>query len=328
MASNSMKQVPSLPIIKDTIEKTQLSLDNSTSDIKKEIVQTWGQQCSPNCGCALRFNADIDTKNQNRIATVTYHAKTVITTASTSTDGKTILQPLLTQSGDAGGKGRPMLKECSCSTLHVLAKSITEELTRLTLSQAQNQLEFSGMRSSTAFRYSVLKKYNLLNKKGKIVNDNIHHEHEGKCFDLVEEALVACIKGYTLRPRPSNAYMNDSIQYPKSLPKENVEFDESSRNDINPLRFVQAAKKRAETLSHTHEEAPLYDYDDNFSKTSSMPPFHFMNGMHPTTNESEENESEETESSPKVQDDTNDTSALSVPDWVSYVDETHRMQQH
>jgi hypothetical protein len=292
------KRVPYQPIVTDIMV-------NKTSD-RKEKVQAWGQQCSPNCGCAIRFNADIDPKNRNRITMATYHAKTIITTESKSINGQITLRPLLTQSRDEGGNGRPMLKECSCNTLHVLAKSITEFLPQLTLSQAQNQVEFSGLRSSTAFRYSVLKRHNLLKKDIKIVNDEIHHEQEGRCFDLVEEALVACLKGHIPRPRP---YAKNSQRKTRK-----------SSNELNPLRFVEAAKKRAEDLSRSHLNPPQHSDIETLSKSSSMPPFHLMNGLNSVANESIEYESHgsfrrET-----------DKIGPPIPDWVSYVDEAQKIE--
>jgi hypothetical protein len=296
------KRVPYQPIVTDMMEKIS---DDMITSVMKEKVQAWGQQCSPNCGCAIRFKADIDPEKRNQITMATYHAKTIITTESKSIDGRITLKPLLTQSRDEGGNGRPMLKECSCNTLHVLAKSITEFLPQLTLSQAQNQVEFSGLRSSTAFRYSVLKRHNLLRKDIKIVNNEIHHEQEGRCFDLVEEALVACLKGHIPRPRP----------YTK-----NSQLDTRKDSiDLNPLRFVEAAKKRAENSCRSHMNPPQHN-DSETSKSSSMPPFHLMNGLNSVANDSIEYESL---SSIRRE---ADKSSPPVPDWVSYVDEAQKIE--
>jgi len=318
-ASSSRKHVIAQPVTKNVMKTTPSFTDDTASNTrKKETVQTWGQQCSPNCGCAIRFKANIDPENQNRIEIASYHAKTVIATASKSADGKTVLQPLLTQSGVVGRKGRPILKECSCKTLHVLAKSITDALPKLTLSQAQNQLEFSGVRSSTAFRYSVLKKYNLLREQeDRAMNGVIHHEHEGHCFDLVEEALVACLKGYIPRPRLSTVQRKDVIPYPESLPQTTVEISQSDGNDLNPLRFAQAARERAKNSPYLPVDTQQYEhYHDNFPQTPSMPPFHFINESNYISNEFMKPESAHIPS--------HDSSIL---DWVSYVDEEHRVQQ-
>jgi len=297
------KRVPSKPIIKDVVDKASDGI--VTSDMRQKV-QAWGQQCSPNCGCAIRFKADIDPENRNRITMATYHAKTIITTESKSRDGGVTLRPLLTQSRDKGGNGRPMLKECSCNTLHVLAKSITDTLPQLTLSQAQNQLEFSGLRSSTAFRYSVLKSHNLLKKDKKIINDEIHHEQEGQCFDLVEDALVACLKGYIPGPRP----------YTKISPQET----RKNNNDVNPLRFVEAAKKRAEALSRLNVNPPQHNDIETFSKSSTMPPFHLMNGIN-----SDASDSIITEPFYSLEREV-DISSPPIPDWVSYVDEVQKIE--
>jgi len=297
------KRVPHQPIVIDAVDKIS---DAIVTSGMKEKVQAWGQQCSPNCGCAIRFKADIDPENRNRITMATYHAKTIITTESKSIDGRITLRPLLTQSRDEGANGRPMLKECSCNTLHVLAKSITEFLPQLTLAQAQNQVEFSGLRSSTAFRYSVLKRHNLLKKDIKIVNDEIHHEQEGRCFDLVEEALVACLKGHIPRPRPYTKTSQQEIR--------------TGSNDLNPLRFVEAAKKRAEDLSRSHMNPPQHNDTEPLSKSSSMPPFHLMNGLNSVANESIENESLGSIRHKA------DRISPPIPDWVSYVDEAQKIE--
>jgi len=274
-------------------------------DVRRKETALWGQQCSPNCGCALRFETEIDIVNQNRITSASYHAKTIITT-SKSRNGSTTLQPLLTQNS-----GRPIIKECSCNTLHVLAKSITEKLPRLTLSQAQNQLEFSGVRSSRAFRHSVLKDYKLLSKKGQNTTteastiERRKHERAGQCFDLVEEALVACLKQHMLRPRQDNTV------------KVRQNRSRSTTKDVNPLRFVQAAKKRSAILygaseKQRNEKLSLNDH-------TSIPPFHLLNETNPMSDESEMRITHES-----MRDDSN---SKHIIDWVSYVDEMRQVQE-
>ncbi len=109
--------------------------------------RTWGQHCSPNCGCVVRFETHLDPGNNNQILSASYDAKTIMTKVIASEDGSsTFLKPVRTE------KGRPLLKECTCPTVHKLSKAMTEILPGHTLSQAQNQVEFMGIRSSPAFR--------------------------------------------------------------------------------------------------------------------------------------------------------------------------------
>ena len=81
-----------------------------------------------------------------------------------------------------------MFAECSCKALHHLSSVACHELTDMSLSRAQNMTEFSGNRSSDAFRTTALVKQGLSTDKGS-------------CFDLVEDAVTAMVKGHLLRPR-------------------------------------------------------------------------------------------------------------------------------
>lgn len=135
--------------------------------------QSWGQQCSPTCGCVVRFEAKIDPTN-NRIVDSQYHAKRVVVTPSKD---KTRLEPVLTTR-----TGKPMFRECNCETIHQLAREITTFLPNQKLEKVQNMTDFAKTRSSTAFRHAVLAEKNL-------PRENTH------CFDVVEEAFTAMING-------------------------------------------------------------------------------------------------------------------------------------
>jgi hypothetical protein len=93
-----------------------------------------------------------------------------------------LLQPMLTT------KGRPMMKACKCQTLHQLSETIVHHLPNQKVSQIQNILEFQSHRSSLAFRRTVLNAQEL-------------PAQDTHCFDVVEEALTALIKGRIPRPR-------------------------------------------------------------------------------------------------------------------------------
>jgi hypothetical protein len=110
-------------------------------------MKTWGQQCSPNCGCVIRFEASVDSKDKNQITDVKYVAKRILTRTLVSEDTSTIhLQPIRTYNRD-----KVLIKDCDCKTLHSLSQTIVKNLNKLTLDQAQNQLEYEGKYDSRFF---------------------------------------------------------------------------------------------------------------------------------------------------------------------------------
>jgi hypothetical protein len=278
------------------------------------VIKAWGQQCSPNCGCTIRFEATLDPHNNHQIVSASYDAKTIVTQVQKvplqNGQVSTFLAPVRTMSREherrstnnssINGNGtttssRPMTKQCTCKTLHGLARTITQVLPNYSLSQAQNQLEYVGTRSSAAFRYSALKNLNLIQVQASnsntntafgrkhpgetkkqeeevqasasVVTVNIHHIPEGHCYDLVEEALMACIQGYIPKPRPAIQYQqqyqttnyianqvhqNESAaavqridHYHGDTTRSTNENDNDEDGYLDPLRFVTAAKRRA-----------------------------------------------------------------------------------
>ena len=153
----------------------------------KPSTRAWGQQCSPNCGCVVRLEATLDSATQT-FQTASYTAKRIVTTKTTTSSSSSSssqqqqqrLQPVLTT------KGRPMLQACDCQTVHYLAQAVVRHLTTssnpLRLDQIKNRLAFSSHRSSAAFRRTVLKAQDL-------------PRADTHCFDLLEDALTALVKG-------------------------------------------------------------------------------------------------------------------------------------
>ena len=131
----------------------------------------WGQQCNPSCGCVVRFQATVDPISK-RYDAIDYVARQVLTRNS---NGRRV--SLLT------ARGRPMLKECQCGTLHHLASQVTSQLQGKTTTQAKNMLEFHSTRSSEAFRKTALAVQGLPST-------------DTSCFDVMEEALISMVKGY------------------------------------------------------------------------------------------------------------------------------------
>ena len=322
-------------------------------------IQTWGQQCSPNCGCTLRFETSIDPANNYKIVSAIYHAKTVVSTKlhvqnkgttpfryengfktlgfspdENNSSSSILLQPIMTQrnndaysttmkkskhqSDENSGyhrrtNRRPLLKPCNCKTLHLLAETIVQVLPKFTLSQAQNQLEYSGIRSSPAFRYTVLKKMGLIcssttsscDENGNYQTSiDINTIPQGYCYDLVEEALMACLQGFI--PKPRRIVISNQIcemDYGDKVQRDTNQERSENENDreLDPLRFVRAAKQRSErglfhpSLASNESSSSSFhgiasgvvSSSDTSSCTlpwsnsslfsmSSMPPFHLM----------------------------------------------------
>lgn len=343
---------------KAALRKTAPKANASTRPTPSNSVQnvepgkTWGQQCSPHCGCTVRFETSFNPNNNNTILSASYDAKTIVTKVSKGKDGSTFLKPIMTKGAN---DQRPMLKECKCTTLKSLAEAVCNQLPGQTLAQAQNQLEFTGVRSSLAFRYTVLRNLELISTVSSpeitpLLSSTssplqlpspvsyMHDIPEGRCFDLVEEALVACLKGYIPKPRlvshfPSTGSTNEHNLKTVYRTDSNQKGDSKS-NSLDPLRFVNAAKKRAkETGMDLLQSLHKSSSDGRSSPTttslsssspSSMPPFHLMGEPDNTVEctltqiKMEKRLMEDEEKKRKSGDDYMST------DWVSYIDEVKK----
>lgn len=267
-----------------------------------ETMKTWGQQCSPNCGCVIRFEASIDTTYKNQIKEVKYVAKRILTRNSLNKDNSTLkLQPIKTY-----GREKVLVKDCDCKTLHSLSQTIVKNISRLTLDQAQNQLEYEGTRSSDAFRFTALKKLNLLKNKDL---DGINGIPEGKCYDLVEDAITACLQGYIPKQRkvtPSSFPKPLRIRSPIEREKEFIE-----ERGLDPLRYANAAKQRASQIFESFKDS------SNIPSQSSMPPFHLLHEEDAQMNTLTQIRNDIMSSNEKERS-LHETKAV---DWVSYIDE-------
>jgi len=373
LLKHSPRTLPRNPTNISVRKPLNTSQTRQSSPITDEttLTKAWGQQCSSNCGCAIRF--EISTKSAydgHAIIDATYHAIQVVSTMSSTSESKNKketsnnshnnnnnnnkmnhqkqLQPL-----SIHPTNRPMLKECTCKTLHTLASEIVTQLPTMTLSQAQNQFEFTGIRSSNAFRYIVLKDIlqstwtpTMKKTAAAATTTTIHPTMIQKhipCYDLVEEAIIACLKGYIPKPRHSTMMtttmmiQNDSM-YKNDTPSRGslVVSDEYNNNntytmepsletnestttlyrqdtvDLDPLRYVYAAKRRYNK-----------QMEEGLGFVHTMPPFHISNHNHnhsmdhPIMNEEEEDDDDEDTLSQK----NGNYSEWNAMDWVSYVDE-------
>lgn len=288
--------------------ETQLTLNESAS---KMVL--WGQQCSPTCGCAIRFEIKVD--DRDRILSASYCAKTVLTTTTQAKDTREsephyYLKPVRTTRTN-----RPMLKECKCQTVNTLAKEVVNALQqtpRLHLSTAQNMLECVGVRSSTATRAVSLSNLDC-------------SPNDSHCYDVLEEALTACLKGYMPQSRVNDVRQQQQ-QYMQKNEVEEIGYvgDIHTDEPINPLRYVQAAKRAGKIFpSSSMKDASL----------SSMPAFHLhyseedKDGYSQSTtlkqlcNDFVNLEQGQRQSFPV----TNSQESLSL-DWQDYVDEKYELE--
>ena len=339
-------------------------LSNGTTKVKQNTppqketggLKAWGQQCSPNCGCTIRFEATMDPNNNNQIISANYDAKTIVTQVQKVSHGSgqhsTILKPVRTQPRHDSHESRPLVEACKCKTLHGLANTITEVLPKYRLSQAQNQLEYVGTRSSTAFRYSALKNLDLLQSEKKsqggsfLTNDNddarrtergvnINDIPEGHCYDLVEEALIACLQGYIPKPRPIAALqrriLSSKQQQQQQQPQQQKdqvqrirtkEIDKPNENSngssLDPLRFVTAAKRRAKERLFKSLHQPS-NHTHTRTSSSSMPPFHLMADS--SHHDGHTHTDTLTQIKMEIENQKMKELDAALEDWVAYVDE-------
>ena len=252
----------------------------SAASTNTTYVKSWGQQCSPNCGCVVRFEATLNPET-NQFTSASYHAKSVMVSQTTTTTSNnhhpknggatqttttTKLEPARTLRTN-----RLMFQPCSCDSLHALASKVTDYLPQKNALAIGSSMEFAGVRSSPAFRHTVLEKQGL----------STSHTH---CFDVVEEALTAMIKGHMPKARPQVTLRE---AYAASMASSSpFDYDERGErgNHVDPeddeFRMDMAAFLRPpramSALRMLDMKAPYYspfgketsDYDDT-SRTST-----------------------------------------------------------
>ena len=282
------------------------------------LQKSWGQQCSPNCGCVVRYETVVD-EATDRIVDVTYHAKSVLLSASGPPDDGSLV-PQLTQTPDTNStdstKGRPILTECRCPTVHQLSSRITGYLRDRSLQHIYNTVEFSGVRSSPSFRRAVL------------AENGLGRGSTG-CYDLVEEAFVACIKGYMPKPRRAHDAGYNSSPFPSAMPQHYVddcEFDNDNDDDystyesdeeerrmlvdkaaednnaddattvadhpsrglaLNPTRYADAARRAGKAFPPSHHGNGTMNVYKANDPVSNMPSYSFLAGDQSENKESE-----------------------------------------
>lgn len=222
------------------------SVASNNNGVSNHTTKAWGQQCSPTCGCVVRFEATYDSDTQ-AIRSASYHAKRIVTrtiannktTAHPGTEeNEPQLQAVLT------AKGRPMMTECSCKSLHHLSSVIVESMVAqpsgqqsrlghseqpVSFAKLRSSLEFKHLRSSPAFRKTVLAAQQL-------PSTDTH------CFDVVEEALTALVKGHMPKARRrshTEIKFDDQEEYPSEIPFRRHAVSYEDDGDDEYLQFGQ-----------------------------------------------------------------------------------------
>lgn len=163
---HATKKVKSRSSVKSSRTAAAALGENSTSE---NTAKSWGQQCSPNCGCVLRFESTLDCNNV--ITSASYQAKTILTYVE---NGQRQAHFTTTN------QNKPLVKECSCKTLHSLAQTVITHLPGKRVDQVVNSLSGS---TSAAVVHASLKTQQL---------PTTH----SSCFHLMQQALVAMLCGY------------------------------------------------------------------------------------------------------------------------------------
>lgn len=216
-------------------------------------VQIWGQQCSPSCGCVVRFEATLDPVS-NTFTSASYHAKSVLVSAivNSNKDHTGSLQPARTIRNN-----RPMFRPCSCDSLHQLASRVTDYLPDKNALTFGSSMEFAGVRSSPAFRHTVLEKQGL-------PTTDTH------CFDVVEEALTAMVKGHMPKPRKQVPFKQALAwaSYTEALAESergNVTDEEQFRIDMSAFRMTPPRAMSALRLMDVNARYSPFGFADKDS---------------------------------------------------------------
>jgi hypothetical protein len=237
------------------------------------MVVAWGQQCSPTCGCVVRF----ERSEQQRLS---YTAKRVVLTTMSSSS-----RPEVTQ------KGRPLLAPCHCTALHHLSTALVNHYNNSNNSNNNNHphshhcdgstgtpkttrqgrlftdLEFQSTRSSRVFSHAVLQSQGLLRHSNNNNNNDDddthpyhhHHHHHHQlyaCFDVVEEAWTALVKGYLPAPRrrrPRTTQQDGSVS-PPIEPAWRAPPEDDDDDAFQPTKRTSSPSTKNDIYNETNDE--------------------------------------------------------------------------
>lgn len=179
------------------------------------------------------------------------------------------------------------MKECKCKTFHTLASDIVSYVTSRNLENVRNMSEFSSTRSSPAFRHAVL-------VENQLPRTDTH------CFDVLEEAYTALIKGFMLPSRRGSRSFDKLLAHDYYLWTSPVS-DEDEHLEPSPSRNETASSQTSlSMMSSPRSGSTLTMFDIN----------------------AEYQENEEFQRQEQVE----QQSRRRSMDWLSFVDEQNRNQ--
>ena len=273
----------------------------ANDDDRKSLTRAWGQQCSPTCGCVVRFEASIDPETQ-AIVSASYHAKSLVTVATASSAaaaGKRQQQhhgafegrhPRYHHhqggaAGDAAGlvdappqlkavltaKGRPMFTKCKCESLHRLSAAVVEHVVSAPVTAGlAASAGASATASSSTTRTKLAGSLEFDSTRSSLSFCQTALRSQGlpatdtHCFDVVEEAFTALIKRRLPRPRKVE---EEIARTRKVLLGDYGDSDEDeyyyyyNHHPDDERRRYQEGKQSAAPATAWHD----YNYDDDDS---------------------------------------------------------------
>jgi len=232
----------------------------------------------------VRFEATLD-PSTNKFTSASYQAKAVVVFQTKHDESGNInLRPAKTLRNN-----RLMLQPCQCESLHALASQVTHYLPNRNALAFRSSMEFSGIRSSPAFRHTALARQGLSTK-------NTH------CFDVVEEALTAMVKGYM----------------PKSRPQISIKeaYASTSTASLSPLNFT---RERGDLEAEDAFRIDMSTFMKPARKMSALRMLDMANSYSPFAKSIPEYKQSRYSSSSRK----NDLETNKRLDWVTYVDELY-----
>jgi hypothetical protein len=244
---------------------------NSGEDSQDSAVvvqKRWGQQCGVSCGCVLRLEIELDAK-ERVVAALATTKRILVQTNSSNSNGKEPphhLRPLLTKH-----RHRPQCTSPSpCRALQALTSAVVHYMPGRYLWQLQNYHEYSShMRSSGAFCRTVLDQMALPSSPSPLSPSSLQPSNSPPttmsytpCFDLVEDALTALLKGYIAAARRTTPLSTDAAGAAAAITDDynystdnwlvtsyHFEFDKKSKSSNKVLGWIQSWWQRQQVSS-------------------------------------------------------------------------------
>lgn len=196
----------------------------ATATTTTTTTRAWGQRCSENdCGCVVRFETEIDPRTDVVVDCVV-RTRALVRDAVSNEPART------------PRSGRPVLRACRCDTLNALGARVADWTVGKSWSaDVRSATEFAGTRSSAAFRHVVLRTLDDDEEEERRRRRRTRfpfstpatepHRDETRdptmrrerCYDLVEEAFTAMVRGHMPAPRRTHRQIDGHAHVSRSL---------------------------------------------------------------------------------------------------------------